>query len=207
MFERYTEKARRTIFFARYEAAQFGSPYIEIPHLLLGLWREDFPIFQRVTNLDYAVLRQTIEGLCAVAPQRQPAAHATDIPLDFRCKRVLAVAAEEADGLSHRHIGTDHLLVAVLRENGPEARALRGLGIELDAAREAMQSVPEQSGVPEDYRETRRSLMGLLSRVPPERLTVAATLLAGLSAEYFEVAGSSPAGPFRYSFGDRPETG
>ncbi len=41
MFERYTEKARRTIFFARYEASLFGSPYIETEHLLLGLLRED----------------------------------------------------------------------------------------------------------------------------------------------------------------------
>ena len=41
MFERYTEKARRVIFFARYEASQFGSPYIETEHLLLGLLRED----------------------------------------------------------------------------------------------------------------------------------------------------------------------
>ena len=58
MFERYTEKARRVIFFARYEASQFGSPYIETEHLLLGLLREDkaltnrFPAFARLGGID-----------------------------------------------------------------------------------------------------------------------------------------------------------
>ena len=47
MFERYTEKARRVIFFARYEASQFGSPYIETEHLLLGLLREDKALANR----------------------------------------------------------------------------------------------------------------------------------------------------------------
>jgi ATP-dependent Clp protease ATP-binding subunit ClpC len=47
MFERYTEKAKRTIFFARYEASQFGSPYIETEHLLLGLLREDKALTHR----------------------------------------------------------------------------------------------------------------------------------------------------------------
>ena len=51
MFERYTEKARRVIFFARYEASQFGSPYIETEHLLLGLLREDKALDQSLSAL------------------------------------------------------------------------------------------------------------------------------------------------------------
>jgi hypothetical protein len=52
MFERYTEKARRIVFFARYEASQYGSPYIEVTHLLFGLLREDFPTLRRVAEVD-----------------------------------------------------------------------------------------------------------------------------------------------------------
>ena len=57
MFERYTEKARRVIFFARYEASQFGSPYIETEHLLLGLLREDKALANRFLR-SHAAVRQ-----------------------------------------------------------------------------------------------------------------------------------------------------
>ena len=64
MFERYTEKARRVIFFARYEASQFGSPYIETEHLLLGLLREDKALANRFLRSHAAVesIRKQIEG-------------------------------------------------------------------------------------------------------------------------------------------------
>ncbi len=64
MFERYTEKARRVIFFARYEASQFGSPYIETEHLLLGLLREDKALTNRFLRSHASVesIRKQIEG-------------------------------------------------------------------------------------------------------------------------------------------------
>src|ERR1700743_2900053 len=64
MFERYTEKARRVIFFARYEASQFGSPFIETEHLLLGLLREDKALTNRFLRSHAAVdsIRKQIEG-------------------------------------------------------------------------------------------------------------------------------------------------
>ncbi len=64
MFERYTEKARRVIFFARYEASQFGSPYIETEHLLLGLLREDKGLTNRFMRSHSAVesIRRQIES-------------------------------------------------------------------------------------------------------------------------------------------------
>jgi len=69
MFERYTEKARRVIFFARYEASQFGSPYIETEHLLLGLLREDKALTNRFLRSHASVesIRKQIEGhtICA----------------------------------------------------------------------------------------------------------------------------------------------
>ena len=110
MFERYTEKARRVIFFARYEASQFGSPYIETEHLLLGLLREDKALTNRFLRSHASVesIRKQIEGHTTI---REKVSTSVDLPLSNECKRVLAYAAEEAERLSHRHIGTEHLLL------------------------------------------------------------------------------------------------
>src|ERR1035438_1086649 len=109
MFERYTEKARRVIFFARYEASQFGSPYIETEHLLLGLLREDKALTNRFLRSHASVesIRKQIEGHTTI---REKVSTSVDLPLSNECKRVLAYAAEEAERLSHKHIGTEHLL-------------------------------------------------------------------------------------------------
>ena len=115
MFERYTEKARRVIFFARYEASQFGSPYIESEHLLLGLIREDKALANRFLRSHAAIesIRKQIEAHTQV---REKVSTSVDLPLSHECKRVLAYAAEEAERLSHKHIGTEHLLLGLLRE-------------------------------------------------------------------------------------------
>ncbi len=124
MFERYTEKARRVIFFARYEASQFGSPYIETEHLLLGLLREDKALTNRFLRSHASVesIRKQIEGHTTI---REKVSTSVDLPLSNECKRVLAYAAEEAERLSHRHIGTEHLLLGLLRE---EKCFTRGIG-------------------------------------------------------------------------------
>ncbi|HTM16740.1 MAG TPA: Clp protease N-terminal domain-containing protein, partial [Terracidiphilus sp.] len=108
MFERYTEKARRVIFFARYEASQFGSPYIETEHLLLGLLREDKALTNRFLRSHASVesIRKQIEAHTTI---REKVSTSVDLPLSNECKRVLAYAAEEAERLGHKHIGTEHL--------------------------------------------------------------------------------------------------
>src|SRR5580693_2448677 len=115
MFERYTEKARRVIFFARYEASQFGSPCIETEYLLLGLLREDKALANRFLRSSAAVesIRKQIEGRTA---PREKVSTSVDLPLSHACKRVLAYGAEEAKRLSHKHIDTNHLLLGLLRE-------------------------------------------------------------------------------------------
>ena len=115
MFERYTEKARRVIFFARYEASQFGSPYIETEHLLLGLLREDKALANRFLRSHAAIesIRKQIEAHTTI---REKVSTSVDLPLSHECKRVLAYGAEEAERLNHKHIGTEHLLLGLLRE-------------------------------------------------------------------------------------------
>jgi ATP-dependent Clp protease ATP-binding subunit ClpC len=125
MFERYTEKARRVIFFARYEASQFGSPYIETEHLLLGLLREDKALTNRFLRSHASVesIRKQIEAHTTI---REKVSTSVDLPLSNECKRVLAYAAEEAERLGHKHIGTEHLLLGLLREDIAGARTEAG---------------------------------------------------------------------------------
>ena len=107
MFERYTEKARRVIFFARYEASEFGSPCIETEHILLGLLREDKALFFRLLpNVTYQVIHQEVTAHTVI---KEKVATSVDLPLSDESKRVLAYSAEEAERLHHQHIGTEHL--------------------------------------------------------------------------------------------------
>ena len=136
MFERYTEKARRVIFFARYEASQCGSPYIESEHLLLGLLREDKTLTNRFlrTHASLEAIRKEIEGRTVV---REKGSTSVDLPLSHECKRVLNYAAEEAERLSHKHIGTEHLLLGLLREERCfAAEMLQNRGLRLAQVRE-----------------------------------------------------------------------
>src|SRR5579883_715386 len=84
MFERYTEKARRVIFFARYEASQFGSPYIETEHLLLGLLREDKALANRFLRSHAALesIRKQIEAHTTI---REKVSTSVDLPLSNEC--------------------------------------------------------------------------------------------------------------------------
>src|SRR5882672_7304223 len=135
MFERYTEKARRVIFFARYEASQYGSSYIETEHLLLGILREDKALARQCLPRGADdVLREKVDSLPSLGKKLSTS---VDLPLSGPSKRVLAYAAQEADRLKNEHIGTEHLLLGLLHE-GKEAavRMLAELGVNLADTRE-----------------------------------------------------------------------
>src|SRR4030095_4651900 len=142
MFERYTEKARRVIFFARYEASHYGSPYIETEHLLLGLLREDRALakwFPGESSIE-AGIRTEIEGQIT---RRERISTAVEVPLTEECRKVLKVAGEEADRLGHRHVGTEHVLIALVRVEGSlAAKLLRKRGLKPDAVREQLAKTP-----------------------------------------------------------------
>ena len=162
MFERYTEKARRVIFFARYEASQFGSPYIETEHLLLGLIREDKALANRFLRSHGAVdsIRKQIEAHTTV---REKVSTSVDLPLSHECKRVLAYAAEEAERLSHKHIGTEHLLLGLLREEKCfAAEILHERGLRLSTIREKLARVQSEKVLSSRPKET--SILAEFSR-------------------------------------------
>ncbi len=164
MFERYTEKARRVIFFARYEASQYGSPYIETEHLLLGLLREDHALSRRIlgaggTFKDLVFSESSIDVIRHKISERgmlgEKLPTSVDLPLSNESKRVLACAAEEAERLGHRHIGTEHLLLGLLREKkGFAAQLLNEEGVVLERSRENIAEWQKKYGSAEESEGT-----------------------------------------------------
>src|ERR1051326_510555 len=162
MFERYTEKARRVIFFARYEASQFGSPYIETEHILLGLLREDKALTNRFLRGYASVedIRQQIDQPPFLVEKVPPS---WDLPVSNEVTRVLAYAAEEAERLSHRHIGTEHLLLGLLREEKCfAAEIMHERGLRLATIREELARSTQEKAQPQRQRES--SLLAEFSR-------------------------------------------
>lgn len=145
MFERYTEKARRVIFYARYDASQYGSPYIETERLLLGLLREDHNTAQvLLPNLpSKEQIRQQIESKIT---RRERISTSVEVPLTKDSKRVLNIAAEEAERFGHRHVGTEHLLLALVQvEEGMASEILRESKVDLVKLRERIGKLPPQA--------------------------------------------------------------
>jgi uncharacterized protein (TIGR03435 family) len=136
MFERFSEPARRALFFARYEASQLGSPDLDTGHLLLGLLRDDSGLTHRllgdagigVADLREEVLRQV--------PRHSPTPESAEIPFSAGAMQTLQHAAEESAALQHDYIGTEHLLLGLLRQGGSVADVLTSHGLGLDRARE-----------------------------------------------------------------------
>lgn len=137
MFERYTEGARRVIFFARYEASQLGSSYIGTEHLLLGLMRESDGITGKLfskSKLKLENIRKEIEGRTV---NSRKISTSIEIPLSPDTKRVLVYAAEEAEKLFHKYIGTEHILLGLLREKKSlAARILAEKGMRFSSTKE-----------------------------------------------------------------------
>ena len=128
----FTEKARRAIFFARYEASQFRSPAVETYQLLLGVVREGLPradLFMP-SAASQKPLRLQIEEYAAL---RERVVASPALPFSDECERALANAEEEAAKLKHKRVGLEHLLLGMLQEEGSfTARLLRERGADIE---------------------------------------------------------------------------
>ena len=181
MFERYTESARRVIFFARYEASQYGSSYIESEHILLGLVREDRALMRRVLGpeADAAAIRTEIEK---VITRRQRTSTSVEVPLSVDSKRILMLAAEEADGLHYRYVGTEQILLAVLMTEGSlAARILAGMGVEPGPVRELIGKSSEPAhgaAKPQTSDEAVTTLHGFLASLESNKWSTSAFFFA-----------------------------
>jgi ATP-dependent Clp protease ATP-binding subunit ClpC len=151
MFERYTERARRVIFSAKYIAHESGSPEIETEHLLFGLLREDQSLGNRFLGSPW-VLESIWAQVAQSKPVREKHAGPVDLKLSTVSKHVLALAADEAGRLSNRYIGTEHLLLGLLREQSCfAAEMLHERGVSLVMTREELTRTRHDDSVHEKF--------------------------------------------------------
>src|SRR5208283_2138019 len=136
MFNRFTERARKVIVYAKEEAKRFNHDYIGTEHLLLGLIREGEGVAAAVLQklgLDLETIRLEVEKLVQAGPATQVVG---DIPFTPRSKKALELSAEEARALGHNYIGTEHLLLGLVKEGeGMAYRVLLNLGLDLGKLR------------------------------------------------------------------------
>jgi enamine deaminase RidA (YjgF/YER057c/UK114 family) len=149
MFERYTERARRVLFFARYETSQLGSLSIGPEHLLLGIARETKGLTAQMFS-KAGLSREAVRTHIGRGTDfEEKTAVSVEIPFAEAAKRLLSYAAEEADRLSHDRIGAPHLLLGLLRLDGqPVVSYLADHGLTLTSAREQVASGWVDEGQP-----------------------------------------------------------
>jgi uncharacterized protein (TIGR03435 family) len=139
MFERYTEQARRALFFARFEAFQSASAFVETEHILLGLLRDEDSAAVRVlarASVSLEALRRDVEARTA-RRVRTPMSSADDVPFSEETERALHYTEQEAERLLHPHVGPEHLLLGLFREErGLAAIILTKYGLRLNTVRE-----------------------------------------------------------------------
>lgn len=154
MFERFTEKARRVIFFARYEASHYGSREIDTEHLLLGLIREEKLVcFRWLPNARPDAIREKIDGWL---PKLPSISTAVDLPLSKTCKHVLHRAKDEADRLQNKWIGTEHLLLGLMGEESPVSKLLSEFGADASQLRTLFEREPQTSEFPDSSASAER---------------------------------------------------
>jgi ATP-dependent Clp protease ATP-binding subunit ClpC len=137
MFDRFTDRAKKVMSFARQEAMKFNHEYIGTEHILLGLVQEGSGVAANVLKnmtIDLEKIRHEVEKIVKTGPSMVTMGQ---LPFTPRAKKVLELSLEEASQLSHNYIGTEHLLLGLIRENeGIAAQVLMNLGIKLDEVRE-----------------------------------------------------------------------
>ncbi len=137
MFERFTDRARKVMALANQEAQRFNHEYIGTEHILLGLVKEGSGVGANVLKnleVDLRKVRMEVEKLVKSGPDMVTMAKLPQTP---RAKKVIEYAIEEARNLNHNYVGTEHLLLGLLREqDGVAAQVLMNLGIKLEEVRE-----------------------------------------------------------------------
>jgi ATP-dependent Clp protease ATP-binding subunit ClpC len=160
-FEKFSERARRVLSLAQEEAQRFNHNYIGTEHILLGLVRETEGVAARVLsnlNVELVKVRSAVEFIIGRGERPTPG----EIGLTPRAKKVIELAVDEARRLNHHYIGTEHLLIGLMREGeGVAAGVLESLGVSLEKVREETnriiqnQSSGKQGGDQSTSRSTR----------------------------------------------------
>ena len=137
MYERFTDRARKVMQLANQEAQRFNHEYIGTEHVLLGLIKEGSGVAANVLknlDVDLRKIRQEVEKLVQSGPDMVTMGRLPQTP---RAKKVIEYSMEEARNLNHNYVGTEHILLGLLREQeGVAAQVLMNLGLKLDEVRE-----------------------------------------------------------------------
>ncbi|MBL4590584.1 MAG: NDP-hexose 4-ketoreductase, partial [Phycisphaerales bacterium] len=137
MFERFTDRARKVMALANQEAQRFNHEYIGTEHILLGLVKEGSGVGANVLknlDVDLRKVRLEVEKLVRAGPEMVTMGRLPQTP---RAKKVIEYAIEEARNLNHNYVGTEHILLGLLREHdGVAAQVLMNLGLKLEEVRE-----------------------------------------------------------------------
>jgi ornithine carbamoyltransferase len=143
MWQRFTERARRAVFFAQEEAGRLGENYVSTEHMLLGTIRDQDNVACRILDrmgVSIARVRKEIERQVTHGDGRL----GQDMQLTPRAKRVIDLAYDEARNLSNNYIGTEHLLLGLIREGeGLAGRVLAKLGVDLERARREIMTLQD----------------------------------------------------------------
>ncbi|PWU10376.1 MAG: Clp protease, partial [Verrucomicrobia bacterium] len=151
MMNNFTPRAQQVLALARKEADRFNHNYVGTEHLLLGLIKLGQGVAVNVLQkmgLDLETVRQEVEKQVGAGPETKMSGN---IPYTPRVKKVLALASKEAKSLQHSYVGTEHILLGLLREGeGVAARVLKGLDIDLERTRnEIMKELDPNFTVPD----------------------------------------------------------
>jgi len=142
MYERFTDRARRVMQLANQEAQRFKHEYIGTEHILLGLVKEGSGVAANVLknlDIDLRKIRQEVEKLVQSGPDMVTMGKLPQTP---RAKKVIEYSMEEARNLGHNYVGSEHLLLGLLREQeGVAAQVLMNLGLKLEEVREDVRAL------------------------------------------------------------------
>ena len=137
MFNKFTERARKVILLAKQEAKRFNHDYIGTEHILLGLLREGEGVAAAVLQslgMNLNNIRLEVEKLVQIGP---PTVVSGDLPFTPKAKKVMELAMDEAKTLGHNYIGTEHLLLGLIREGeGVASQVFMNMGLDLEKVRE-----------------------------------------------------------------------
>ena len=149
MFNKFTERARKVILLAKEEAKRFNHDYIGTEHILLGLIREGEGVAAAVLQnlgLSSDQIRLEVEKLVQLGPSTIVSG---DIPFTPKAKKVIELAMDEARNLGNNYIGTEHLLLGLIREGeGIAAQVLVNLGLDLGKVRQEVMELLGSSSAP-----------------------------------------------------------
>jgi tetratricopeptide (TPR) repeat protein len=155
IFERYTEKARRTIVLAKHEADGFGSLEVGAEHILLALLRDPALISSTMETVSEPEIRASIG---AYIPLREPNPLPHDLPLSAEARKALVLATEEADKLGQRYVQNEHVLLALVQsESSYAARLLKEKGVSPEKLRPHIKTLPQPKDAHKPTRESNES--------------------------------------------------